>query len=284
MNTIDLKYGKLDFWQDDKFNKTVYLLYDLDDEFTTWLFKNFYYDNKNRKVFSKISEKLGFEGEYRIFYDAYCDTHRFDCLDEMPFEISEDKKLNIPAEGPFQETDDEIRLEVAMIETAYLYDEFLSIEENKNHKHKTIWPQKYSLSERSGTIDLGWSKIYFIFYPLTELETFERAAAIKLWEVDQDFIKWLDTEKKDREIKISNISRQIYPNLEKTFKIFVFKENEFTTFNYFDYDSDSCIEILYGKELPIYRTAGYEIGYSDWLEIAVIEMAYLYEEYKNNLK
>ena len=189
---------------------------------------------------------------------------------------------------PLLEEIDENALYIALFELAVLYEEF-----KKTGKTESF--EEYSeFSDRAGTVNLNWCKLDFIAHP-DSFKTYdaETALALKMYDVDLNFIEWIEKSYKGKRIATSENTRKFPQNVGDELVVEVHRINKK---RYNDIDRNLEIQMLaecsavnislrgvlyigYGKNLPVYRT-GPDNETVENVNYALYEMALLYEKYK----
>ena len=280
MEGVQIKTGK----------QIIYTVYGWDKNFQSWIYENlFEKEDEKERTFSEVSKLFGAEGTFKFYPEWWCDGYEFERLECTKFE----KKGNginffFNNNMPFLEEIDENTLYIALFELAKLYEEFKETEKTGNF-------EEYSeFSERAGSADLKWCKMDFIAHP-DSFKTYdsETALALKMYDVDLNFLEWIEASYKGKRIATSENTRKFPQNVGDEIVVEV---NRINKNRYNDIDRNFEIKMFsgcsamnirlsgvlyvgYGNDLPIYRT-GPDSEIAENVNHALYEMAELYEKYK----
>ena len=291
--TINLGYAKMDFMEGVQIKtgkQIIYTVYGWDKNFQSWIYENlFEKEDEKEKTFSEVSKLFGAEGKFKFYPEWWCDGYEFERLECTKFEKS-GNGINFFFNNnmPFLEEIDENVLYVALFELAKLYEEF-------KENGKTGNFEEYSeFSDRVGTANLKWCKLDFIAHP-DSFKTYdaETALALKMYDVDLNFLEWIEKSYKGKRIETSSNTRKFPQNVGDEIVVEV---NRINKNRYNDIDRNFEIQMFsgcsavnislrdvlyigYGKDLPIYRT-GPDREITENVNHALYEIAELYEKYK----
>lgn len=291
--TINLEYAKMDFMEGVQIKtgkQIIYTVYGWDKNFQSWIYKNlFEKEDEKERPFSEVSKLFGAEGKFKFYPEWWCDGYEFETLDCTKFEKNGNGiNFFFGSNMPFLEEINENVLYIALFELAKLYEEFKETGKTENF-------EEYSeFYDRAGTVNLKWCKMDFIAHP-DSFKTYyaETALALKMYDLDLNFVEWIETNYKGKRIATSENTRK---NPYEVGNEIVVEVNRINKSRYSDIDRNLEIQMLsecsavnislrgvlyigYEEDLPIYRT-GPDNETVENVNHALYEMALFYEKYK----
>lgn len=286
--TINLGYAKMDFMEGVQIKtgkQFIYTIYGWDKNFQSWIYENlFEKEDEKERTFSEVSKLFGAEGKFKFYPEWWCDGYEFERLECTKFEKNGNRiNFFFGNNMPFLEEIDENVLSIALFELAKLYEEF-------KKTGKTGSFEEYSeFSDRAGTANLKWCKMDFIAHP-DSFKTYdsETALVLKMYDLDLNFIEWIETSYKGKRIatsentrkfpqnvgdeivvEVNRINKNRYNDIDRNFEIQMFSECSAINISLRD-----VLYIGYGNDLPVYRT-GPEGEIAENVNHALYEMAKL---------